>query len=342
MSENDPIPHIEQLGYTPRESTFLYLVARNSGYFLARQFNWFLRRKAGALTQGFVNKLRANEHAAIIDYGQQRFVFHLKSKTIYRLLGIENSQNRRMKSDHEIRSRMMVLDYMLDRLQERFLSTEQEKVDFFCSLPGISLSYLPKISFQPANRNGATTERYFVERFPIAIHDDDQPNKKLARFSYFDEGAFTTKSFCSFLLRHQQLLSKVDRFALDYVALNSQNFASAQREFGRLFPVVNPEQATCLLPHGPEHLIHFFRAQRLWDENSKEFTHEDLAVLREGERLYISPEHGKLREAWTQSQQVLKSEIGKIIGVKNAEASFNTYLLEHSYPVFGYRNAGGW
>jgi hypothetical protein len=40
----DPIPFIEELGYTPREAAFLYAIGVHSGYFLRRQFNSYIGR----------------------------------------------------------------------------------------------------------------------------------------------------------------------------------------------------------------------------------------------------------------------------------------------------------
>ena len=44
----DPIIALESLGYTEREAAFLYLVAIHSGYFLRRQFNYFIDRRLGS------------------------------------------------------------------------------------------------------------------------------------------------------------------------------------------------------------------------------------------------------------------------------------------------------
>ena len=41
----DPISALESLGYTEREAAFLYLVAAHSGYFLRRQFDYFIDRQ---------------------------------------------------------------------------------------------------------------------------------------------------------------------------------------------------------------------------------------------------------------------------------------------------------
>lgn len=334
MTDFDPIPAIEQLGYTPREATFIYLVVRNSGYFLARQFNWFLRRKKGALSQCFVEKLRERRHAAVIDYGQARFVYHLKSKPIYRLLGIEDSQNRRLKGDHEIRLRLMILDYLMEHLESRVLSTEPEKIEFFLSHCGIATADLPSTVFQPTSGNGGPTQRYFIERFPILISDDQ------VEFAYFDEGEFTIKSFISYLNRHQNLMSKLPAFNLIYVALNCSNFASAQREFQRFFGV--QETTNGLLPYGTAHLARFFQAQQLWDANSPDFRPEDLAILREGERIYTRLEHDELRKSWNAGQSSFEENLAGLGASSDGKRVFSTRQLQQQYPIFGYKNQGSW
>jgi hypothetical protein len=95
----DPIPFIEELGYTPREATFLYAVGMHSGYFLRRQFDGYIGRVKGAISQHFLNKAERRGHIRALDYGQNRKVFHLYWKPIYRLLGDEDSQHRRVKGD---------------------------------------------------------------------------------------------------------------------------------------------------------------------------------------------------------------------------------------------------
>ena len=112
----DPIPFIEELGYTPREATFLYAVGMHSGYFLRRQFDGYIGRVKGAISQRFLNKAERQGHIRALDYGQNRKVFHLYWKPIYRLLGDEDSQHRRVKGDLQVKIRLMILDYVLDEL----------------------------------------------------------------------------------------------------------------------------------------------------------------------------------------------------------------------------------
>lgn len=81
MMDYDPIPCIQSIGYTEREASFLYLVAVHSGYFFRRQFDRFIDRRSGAIAQHFLDKTRRAGHVAALDFGQQRHVYHLHTKT---------------------------------------------------------------------------------------------------------------------------------------------------------------------------------------------------------------------------------------------------------------------
>src|SRR5882757_9138324 len=131
MTSADPIRGIEYLGYTEREASFLYLVAVHSGYFLRRQFDQFIDRQSGAIAQQFLLRARRKGHIAALDFGQQRHVFHLFFKPFYTLLDNPDSQNRRRKSDAEIKLRLMALDYVLLHLSDTFLESRGAKVEFF-------------------------------------------------------------------------------------------------------------------------------------------------------------------------------------------------------------------
>ena len=103
----DPIPALESLGYTDREAAFLYLAAAHSGYFLRRQFDYFTDRNKGSIVMRFLEKAHAAGHIESLDYKQGWHVYHIASRTIYRLLGDPESQLRRRKGDAQVRGRLM-------------------------------------------------------------------------------------------------------------------------------------------------------------------------------------------------------------------------------------------
>ncbi len=137
----DPIAELRKLGYTEREAAFLYMVGMHCGYFLRRQYLQFLRREDGAMVQRFLEKSIEREHVHAIEYAHGRHIFHLKSKTVYRVLDQENSQNRRAKADTEIKARLMQLDYLLDHFGDTFLETTERKVQLFHDKLDVPLSH---------------------------------------------------------------------------------------------------------------------------------------------------------------------------------------------------------
>ena len=230
----DPIVALESLGYTEREASFLYLVAIHSGYFLRRQFNTFIERQKGFLAQRFVEKGRIAGHIEIIDYGQGRFVYHLFSKPIYRLLGIADSQNRRRKGDGQIRARLMALDYVFENPDEHYLESEQLKRDFFTRTRGVDPGTV---------LDGAGRLHPFLGNFPVSVVDRAHQATSLVRFPFMDEGLLSMGRFTRFLTELTPLLRALGAVEIVYIATSERNFPEADRIFKRIFsPVIAQQQ----------------------------------------------------------------------------------------------------
>jgi hypothetical protein len=330
----DPIPDLVGLGYTWREAAFLYLVGRTSGVFLGRQYSRFLQRKPGALILQFVERAERLGHVAVLEYGQRRHVYHLKSRTVYRILGDEESQNRRAKGDHEIKTRLMVLDYILERLPEAFLCDAIEKATFFQESLGISKAHLPSSAF-PSRRG--TVLIPFADRYPIYIESSLRDRRPI-QFTYFDHGTCTVKPFIRHLEKYQPLLECLTRFELTYIAVSPRNVAAAETVFNRHYPDTTIDSD--LLPNGRDHLLKFFKTQCLWDRNDPTFSPEHLMILREGEKVYVRREHEQLKAAWLSSAEEFDTTLMRICGKSRPQGRFTTFILDQTYPVFGTRYHG--
>ncbi len=322
MAFYDPTPDFVHLGYTQREAAFLYLVAGGSGYFLARQYARFLQRKPGALIQQFLNKAMARGDVDALDYRQRRIVYHLKSRTIYRLLGDEESQNRRAKGDQQIKTKLMILDYVLDHLGEQFACSpviKRQLLRDFGTFPGIS-----DVPVSP-------------DTFPLFVSRNSGCGSRL-RFTYFDHGTATIKPFVRNLCLQRTLFDQLGRFELVYVAQSVRNHSAADRAFSRLFPT--SEIASDLLPFGRDHLVRFFEAEARWNRNDPEFTQDDLQVLREGECAYVLPEHRSLRDSWHIGRAEFDARLTTICGARRTEGRLSFYVLSESYPIFANTYSG--
>jgi hypothetical protein len=221
----NPALALKCLGYTEREATFLYLVAVHSGYFLRRQFEHFIQRRRGYLSHHFAEKSRIAGHIEVIDY-QGRFVYHLRFKPIYRLAGNPESQSQRRKGDSQIRARLMTLDYVLQNIQDHYLQTNRDKLDFFTRVRGVSPSLIS---------DSSQRLRLFLGTSPISVEDPAHPDTSVVRFTFIDEGLLTTVKFSRFLTELAPLLDALGRFEVIYAATSDFNFAAAERLFRRVF-----------------------------------------------------------------------------------------------------------
>jgi hypothetical protein len=222
----DPVAAVESLGYTEREASFLYLAGIHSGYFLRRQFNYFIARKTGGIAQDFIDKARRLGHVDIIDYGQGNYVYHLKAKSLYRLFGDAESRNRRIKGDSEIRLHLMALDYVLDHSDDHFLETLEQKLGFFLDVRGVPASLV---------RTDQRPRRPFVLSIPISLVDRTQPATSVVRFPFMDEALLSTRKFTRFLCELGPLMLALRSFEVIYAGLASTNFVAAEAAFRNSF-----------------------------------------------------------------------------------------------------------
>jgi len=228
---SDPIFVLESLGYTDREAAFLYLVAVHSGYFVRRQFDYFTDRNKGSIVMRFLEKARAAGHVESLDYRQGWRVYHLCSRSIYRLVGNSESQLRRRKGDPHVRARLMALDYVLENEGEHFLESQGDRIRFFADDRHIA----------PDLFMGADARLHpLLASFPISIVDRNRPAQSQVRFAFIDEGLLTIEKFLRFLSVSEPLFRTLGSFEVVYVSLSAFHFEAAKAAFWTRFGKASP------------------------------------------------------------------------------------------------------
>src|SRR6516162_4187426 len=160
------IERIRGLGYTESEARFLYIVAVFSGYFTLGQFRTFTGSSFGKRPTSFAQKLVGQGHARICGQTRGGSLFHLFSRMVYGQIDRENLRNRKRHSFEFMRTRLVLLDFVLANQDLTYLETEQDKVNFFCQELGISQDCLP-VKVYEGGTPGQQTIRYFVDKFPL-------------------------------------------------------------------------------------------------------------------------------------------------------------------------------
>jgi hypothetical protein len=322
----DPIQSLEAIGYVAREASFLYLVATHSGYFLRRQYHTFTQRSGGKIANRFLSKASRHRHIQVIECVQKRHVYHLTSKSVYAALGFAGSQHRRIKSDTYIKSRLMVLDFMLDHLDADVLFTEAAKVDFFTTQCGVKLKLLPQ--------SYAGKPLYFADGFPILVSRIGVPS-----FTFFDEGQVSSSRFENFLDQYQPLFGALRASELIYLADTEANVRRARAAFERCFPTDRLRGITPLTPMGVDHFLKFLRARQFFEAEGGGVLSSELDVLRDGESLYTTLEHQALYAAW-KAGSTNADKIRDRFQQTPLRVTFTTKLLPYSYPIYTLRQEG--
>ena len=175
---NLPSAHIERikdLGYTDSEARFLYIVAVFSGYFTPGQFRIFTGSTYGKRPTSFAQKLLKQGHATVRDYMRRGSIYHLFSRTVYGQIEKNNFRNRKKHSFDVIRTRLLLLDFILANQELAYFETEHDKVIFFCEQLGVLKDFLPAEVYEGSSPSQPTI-RYFVDEFPIFLASPLSPS----------------------------------------------------------------------------------------------------------------------------------------------------------------------
>jgi hypothetical protein len=234
MTSAERIRALQELGYSPREATFLCLAALHSGFFLRRQYLRFVEAERGRADDQFVARLCNQGHVRIITGKARVLVYHLCSRPFYAAIGESDNRHRRIRPLCAIKAKLMALDSVLAHPGVSFLATEEEKVDYFTRNPGIDAACLPTKIYH-AKTNKSATRRYFVDKFPIALPPENAGSPSEVSFCYIDEGEIATPAFETWLCQYHRLFVALRSFRVIFVACGNARFWQAEQEYRRFF-----------------------------------------------------------------------------------------------------------
>jgi hypothetical protein len=337
-TNDERIKALEHIGYSEPEAGFLCLAALHGGYFLRRQFAYFLGRQDGGTVTQLTQKALAQNHVRTSTWRQNTQLYHLCARPFYEALGQGDNRNRRPREVPAIKNKIMALDFVLAHRQAQFLATEQEKLDYFVGQLQLELATLPSKGYQ-STPSGVTTTRYFVDKYPIFVTPKSQDGESpLTSFCFVDEGMVSLSRFETYLAQYRPLLISLSTFHLVYVAADRNHFSGARTMFERFLtrgPVSSNGRDS---DREIERLLAYFKARRLYEQQQfASFDRAQLIGLRQAQDEFLGPDHEALYAKW---QATCDGAIREILGAKRASTdplrgTFSTYFLEHDYALFG-------
>jgi hypothetical protein len=317
-------PHIaaiQSFGYTEDEARFLYIVATHSGYFLPRQFITFTGTDWGKRSNKFGHKIESHGHAGWREYQGAGRVYHLFSKTFYSEIGKENLRNRRRHSAEFIRTRLVLLDFMIENQQYDYLETEQQKVRYFCDHLGLPKKSLPAKAYE-SNRGATPTLRYFVDKYPLFLDPSGSSLSPVVTFSFVDPGLPSIKAFSTHLDAYDPLLRELAAFRFLYIADSNSNFAAAEGCFSERFASTDSHNIS-------QELLRYFRLRKAWEEEKYGlFSNQEIEALNDAAKQFKGPEFERLYSEWLTGgtdAQTIRREFTS--ADSNRKVSFAPYLV---------------
>jgi hypothetical protein len=321
---NIPGVHIERikgLGYTESEARFLYIVAVFSGHFTLGQFRAFTGASYGKRPTSFAEKLIEQGHARICGQARRGSLFHLFSRTVYGQMEKDNLRNRKRHSLGFMRTRLVLLDFVLANQSRAYFETEPEKVTFFCQELGISKKYLPATVYEGA-ASAQKTIRYFVDKFPLFVAPPFPDVPPVVTFSYVNPGFERSSHFVSHLAAYQPLFRQLSSFRFLYIATQGAYFHGVRERFQSI--VRRP-----LEPDVSNEILRYFQIRRKWENHEYIIpVTEDLEFFSDARQRFQNENIERLFQSW-RSGELPQSELRQQISHRNPEPTifFDTYLV---------------
>ena len=319
---------LRAFGYTEVEARFLYLVATHSGYFVPRQYLGFCGAYWGYRTDHFVEKLERRGHAYWREYQGAGGVYHLFSKPLYAQIGKENLRNRRRHSVEFIKTRILLLDFIIASPQHDYLETEQAKVAFFCEQLGLPKRSLPAKEYHSSSRTEPTL-RFFVDKYPLFL-DASDASSPVVTFSYVDPGHAGIAGFANHINTYTPLLRCLPCFRFLYIANSATNFQRAEERFSAL--VQSPLGADI-----STEVLRYFRLRKAWEmKRYGLFSNDEIGWLNEATRRFHGERFDTLYVAWLSghvTDEAVRRE--SIQASPEKQIQFSTCLVKRSQLAHG-------
>jgi hypothetical protein len=310
------------LGYTRRESEFLFLAATHSGYFTNFQFKSFTQTESGS--NAFIRKLLDRKHATYHAYRSGGRVYHLCARELYRAIERKKLLGTTKHQLEHIKTRLVALDFVLGHPTLRYLEMELEKVAYLQKEYNLGAETLPVKEFR-SRTSGELISHHFLDRFPMFVNS--LPPSPVVTFTYVDAGAVTLDGFATHLRAYLRLFQSLPRFEFIYISPTARMFRAAESAFHRaLHGRRRPDESATILD--------YFRLRKAWDSRER-VASADVILLEEAQQYYGGGQTEELYEQWRQGA-IADDDVTRNTRPSNerVNGAFSTLVCGSSLKVF--------
>jgi len=225
------------------------------------------------------------------EYLRNGCIYHLYSRKLYAQLDRENLRNRRRHQLEFIKTRLLILDFILANQEHHYLETEPEKVNYFCDELKIDKQYLP-LKVYEGGPGTKPTARYFVDKFPLFFSSPSPGSPPVISFSYVDSGQANLSGFVTHLAAYQALFRQLPEFRFLYISRSPAHFEKAREIFTSSVKIPLESDVST-------DLLRYFKVRSIWDPKGfRTLTNNDLLFLNESRRRFNGERFENLFRNW--------------------------------------------
>ena len=242
----------------------------------------------------FSQKLLGKDHATARLLLRNGRVYHVFSRLVYRAIGRENIRNRREHSAEHIRTRLVILDFILAHQEYKYLEAEADKLHYFCQQLRIPKALLPAKRYTGAIHK-KVTERYFVDKFPM-FFSSEPASPPVVTFTFVDPGLQSLDSFTTHLLAYGSLFEALPEVRLVYIATRPTHFEAARKAFSAMANRP-PKQDK------GEEILRYFGLRKAWKAKKYAlFSNDDIELLNEYQKKFAGHRCEERYPSWRDGQ----------------------------------------
>jgi hypothetical protein len=212
-----------------------------------------------------------------------------------------------------------MLDFVLSHREWKYLETEPEKVSFFCNQLQVLSHFLPsKIYF--GQKTSQPTLRYFVDKFPMFLSEDD--SSPVVTFTYLQGQETHFTGFVQHLQAYLPLFRQLTAFRFLYLAQFDSHFEKAKELFNSLVTIPLGSDVSA-------DLVRYFQIRKAWDlSRYSSVTDADLIFRNQAKSRFVGQRFEHLYRRWKvgrMSDSDIRQEFG--CSSRHATVHFATEVL---------------
>ncbi len=246
---------------------------------------------------------------------------------MYSAIDREDLRNHRAHSLDYMKSRLAILDFVVQHRDHQYLEDEAEKVQYFEERFEIRRKDMPGRTYRGALKDPDTI-RHFVDKFPLFL-DATQNGEPRITLTFIDPGTGNFNAFKTHLEAYALFLCRISRFTFFFASPDARTFTKAEELFRDAMESAPPKFS--------EQVARYFKLRTDWEAKRYGlFKNPDLEYLYLAKKRFSEETYERTFAEW-KAGRLTETDLSAVIQNQfqpKQDVEFKTYELPRDYSLF--------